>query len=64
MCRNVESVTPTTRVSECSSGIIIIIDIIIIIIMDIFYKDCQIVRTNAKALLDEKQTKRKNKNKK
>ena len=25
MCRNVESITPTTRVSECSSGIIIII---------------------------------------
>ena len=31
MCRNVESVTPTTRVSECSSGIIIIMVIIIII---------------------------------
>ena len=37
---------------------------LIIIIIDIFYKDCQIVRTNVKALLDEKQTKRKNKNKK
>ena len=38
--------------------------IIKIIIMDILYKDCQIVKTNAKALLDEEQTKRKNKNKK
>ena len=37
---------------------------LIIIVIDIFYKDCQIVRTNSKALLDEKQTKRKNKNKK
>ena len=29
----------------------------------IFCKDCKIVRTNAEALLDEKQTKRKNKEK-